>query len=279
MNRLVPVILLACLFLGGCYAGGSISITGQLPVINTFNADPANISSGQSASLDWNVSGANSVSIDQGIGSVALTGSRVVAPAVTTTYTLTAFNTAGSVTATTQVIVSGTPSQPTFSGLPVISSFMASPSIISLGSSATLSWNVSNAASVSINQGVGTVGSSGSTIVSPPTTLTYTLTATNPNGSLTAAALVQVSGEPAPPGLPVIDYFTASPPIISVGGSSLLRWSTQNASSVTIDNGIGPVDSHGTLIVSPAYGTYYTLTAANAYGYTTRTISVLISGY
>lgn len=278
MNRLVPVLLLACVFLAGCYPGAPISITGQVPVINSFNASPSSISAGESSELSWTVTGATSVSIDQGIGSVALTGSRAAAPTVTTTYTLTASSSAGSITATTQVIVSGATSPPTTTGLPVISSFMASPSIISLGSSTTLSWNVSNATSVSINQGVGPVGYSGSTIVSPSTTVTYTLTASNANGSLTATALVQVSGEPSPPSLPVIDYFTASPPIISVGGSSLLRWSASNATSVTIDNGIGPVASHGTMIVSPSYSTNYTLTAANAYGYTTRTLSVLVGG-
>jgi hypothetical protein len=100
----------------------------------------------------------------------------------------------------------------------------------------------------------------------------------NANGSLTAAALVQVSGTPSPSSLPVIDYFTASPPIISYGGSSFLRWSASNATSVTIDNGIGPVASHGTMIVSPVGSIDYTLTAANAYGYVTRTLSVLIGG-
>jgi len=276
MRNLVPLLLLALLFIAGCVPG--VSIGDKLAVINSFDARPAGISAGESSTLNWSVTGATTVSIDQGIGTVALTGSRAVAPAVTTIYTLTASNAAGSITATTQVIVSGTTSPPTTTGLPVISSFVATPSIISLGNSTTLSWNVSNATSVSINQGVGTVSSSGSTIISPPTTLTYTLTVSNANGSLTAAALVQVSGTPSPSSLPVIDYFTASPPIISYGGSSFLRWSASNATSVTIDNGIGPVASHGTMIVSPVGSIDYTLTAANAYGYVTRTLSVLIGG-
>jgi hypothetical protein len=279
MKKLVPVLLLAVLFLAGCYPGSPITIPGQLPVIESFNASPANISAGESSSLSWTVSGATSVSIDQGVGNVALTGSRTVAPTNTTVYTMTATNSAGSVTATTEIIVTGTVTPPTPGGMPTINSFTATPSIIGLGDSAILSWSVSNATSVSINYGVGSVGSSGSTYVSPSTTTTYTLTATNAYGSLTAAALVQVSGIPSPPsGLPTVNYFDASPPIISVGGSSLLRWNTSYATSVTIDNGIGPVASHGTLVVSPLTTTIYTLTAANGYGYITQTLLVQVAG-
>lgn len=278
MKKLVPLVLLAVLFLAGCYPGSPITIPGQVPVIESFNASPSSISSGESSSLSWTVSGATSVSIDQGIGNVALTGSRVVAPAVTTTYTLTASGSAGGITATTQVIVTGVVPAPTPTGLPVINSFTASPPIISLGNSTNLTWNVTNAASVSINNGVGAVGSSGSTFVSPSITTTYTLTASNANGSLTATALVQVSGAPTPSVMPVIDYFDATPPIISGGGSSLLRWSTSNATSVTIDNGIGPVADHGSMVVSPPYSVIYTLTAANAYGYTTQTLSIFVGG-
>jgi hypothetical protein len=279
MKKLVPVLLLAVLFLASCYPGGPITIStpGQLPVINSFSAEPSSISAGQSSTLNWTVTGATTVSIDQGIGNVALTGPRAVAPSVTTVYTLTASSSAGSVTATTQIIVTG--AAPTPTGLPVINYFTANPSSISLGSSVTFSWNVSNATSVTIDNGVGAVGSSGSTIVLPSTTTVFTLTATNAAGSDTATALVIVSGVPSPPaGLPVIDYFTATPPIIAGGGSTTLSWNVSYATSVTIDDGIGPVGSAGTTIVSPASSTNYTLTATNAAGWRTQTIAVLVTG-
>jgi hypothetical protein len=282
MRKLVPLLLLAVLFVAGCYPGGPITITGQLPVINSFNANPSSISAGESSNLSWSVSGATTVSIDQGIGSVALTGTRAVAPAATTTYTLTAYSTAGSTTATTQVIVTGAAPSPAPTGLPVIISFVASPSSISLGESTSLSWNVSNATSIYIDNGIGSVGSSGNTIVLPSGTITYTLTASNSIGSNIATALVLVSGVPYPypsGGLPVIDYFNASPPIITGGsGSTLLRWGVSGATSVTIDNGIGSVASSGTTLVTLAASTNYTLTATNAYGLLSQTITVLVTG-
>jgi hypothetical protein len=280
MKRLIPLLLLVPLFIAGCYPGAPITIGGQMPAINSFNASPASISAGEPSNISWNVSNATTVSIDQGIGNVALTGTRAVAPAVTTTYTLTASSSTGSVTATTQVIVGGT-APPTSSGLPVINYFTASPSSISLGDSTNLSWNVSNATSVTIDNGVGAVGSTGSTVVLPLGTTTYTLTASNSAGSSTAIASVLSSGGVPYPssGLPVINYFTATPQVISGGsGSTFLRWDVSNATSVSIDNGVGLVDTHGTMLLTLSYSTNLTLTASNSYGTVYVTLPITVAG-
>jgi len=79
------------------------------PVINSFTASPGSISPGGSSTLIWDVTGCTSVSIDPAIGSVSLSGNRIVSPTKTTTYTLTATNEVGTSTATAQVMVSSTP--------------------------------------------------------------------------------------------------------------------------------------------------------------------------
>ena len=76
------------------------------PIINSFLANPTTITVGESSALSWSVTDATSVTVDNGIGSVALTGTTAVNPTTTTTYMLTATNVAGSVTATTTVAVS-----------------------------------------------------------------------------------------------------------------------------------------------------------------------------
>lgn len=70
--------------------------------------------------------------------------------------------------------------------LPVISSLLVSPSAIALGQSATLSWSAIGATSLNISQGVGVVTGKTSKVVTPGITTTYTLTATNSAGSVTA---------------------------------------------------------------------------------------------
>ena len=74
-------------------------------MIQSFSADPLAITAGQSTTLIWTTSGATSLSIDQGVGTVTGT-SKVVTPMATTTYTLTAANASGSATQTVTVTVS-----------------------------------------------------------------------------------------------------------------------------------------------------------------------------
>ncbi len=87
---------------------------------------------------------------------------------------------------------SSTTPTPPVSTPPTITSFAVSPTSIVQGSVATLSWAVTNATSVQIDQGIGTVALSGSKSVDPNTTTTYTLTATNSAGSKTATAALNV---------------------------------------------------------------------------------------
>jgi peptidoglycan-associated lipoprotein len=82
---------------------------------------------------------------------------------------------------------------------PSVSSFAAEPSSIERGQSSTLSWSVSDANSISIDNGIGTVQASASRRVFPGASTTYTLTATGPGGSKTATATVNVTEPPPPP--------------------------------------------------------------------------------
>jgi len=79
---------------------------------------------------------------------------------------------------------------------PPIVSMNVAPSTIQGGQSATLSWTTNNADTVSISPGIGTVAASDSMTVSPAVTTTYTLTATNANGSQQATAMLTVSAAP-----------------------------------------------------------------------------------
>lgn len=77
---------------------------------------------------------------------------------------------------------------------PNISSFTASPVSINAGQSSTLQWTVGNVTSVSIDNGIGSVNTSGTWTVNPLSTTTYTLSATNPGGTITAKVTVTVNG-------------------------------------------------------------------------------------
>ncbi len=185
----LALLLFACLGMPGC---SKPSFTGLVtnPAIVSFTASAPNIVAGSSSTLSWVTTGATSITITPGtFTSASLTGSTPVSPTATTTYTLTATNSAGSVTATASVTVSASGAS-----LPVISSFTATPTSISPGSSSTLGWTVTGATSIAITPGTFTSASlTGSTSVSPTATTNYTLTATNAAGSKTAKARVTIA--------------------------------------------------------------------------------------
>ena len=77
----------------------SVTITvNPVPAVDSFTAAPATITAGQSATLSWTTTNADSVSIDGG-ASLPADGSSTVSPVTTTTYVLTATGPGGSVTA------------------------------------------------------------------------------------------------------------------------------------------------------------------------------------
>ena len=175
-----------------------------VPAISSFTASPSSITSPQSSVLSWSVTGATGLKIDP--GNITVTGqtSRSVTPSGTTTYTLTATNNAGSVTRSVTVTVTNAPPPPP---LPVIASFSASPGTITSGQSSTLSWSVSGATELRLDPGNITVTGQTSRSVSPTSTTTYILTATNNAGSLARSVLVTVN-LPPPTGVFLLAPYT-----------------------------------------------------------------------
>jgi hypothetical protein len=75
---------------------------------------------------------------------------------------------------------------------PRVYSFTATPGQILLAQSTTLSWAVSNATSIVIDQGIGSVSPTNTISLTPAVTTTYTLTAMNAVGQRTVTATVTV---------------------------------------------------------------------------------------
>jgi hypothetical protein len=74
----------------------------------------------------------------------------------------------------------------------LIESFSPSATTVAPGERVVLSWDVENATSVSIDQGVGAVDVIGSAVVNPQVTTTYTLEASGPSSTATASLTVRV---------------------------------------------------------------------------------------
>lgn len=93
MKKTILLVIVSFLFLS---CSKSDAPTGSnLPTIINFSADTNEIMKGEIAVLSWNVSNAISVQIDNGIGSVANSGTLSISPTATTKYILTATNNDG----------------------------------------------------------------------------------------------------------------------------------------------------------------------------------------
>jgi hypothetical protein len=155
-------------------ASAVIVPSGTPSVIGTFASNPSAINPGGTSNLSWNVTGANSVSIDHGIGLVNASGNMAISPTASTIYTISATNATGTVTSSTVTTVNAAPPAPARMP-PVIIDFSTN---LNPNGSSTLSWNVTGADEVSIDQYIGIVGAAGTRVVSPETSTVYTLSAT-----------------------------------------------------------------------------------------------------
>ncbi|MGD2091337.1 MAG: Ig-like domain-containing protein, partial [Candidatus Aminicenantes bacterium] len=152
----------------------------------TFSANPGTIQYQEFSTLSWNVLYADSISIDNGIGSVVATGSLQVSPEVPlTNFTLLAKNLGG--------VTSRQVSVEVIFPVPTVT-LQASPLYIKPGNSLTLTWTSFAAHTVTIEPGIGNVELKGSRSVSPTETTIFTITAVGYGGTQTAAATVTVDG-------------------------------------------------------------------------------------
>jgi len=140
-----------------------------------------------------------------------------------------------------------------------ISSFVANPSTITDGQSATLTGAFSGGTGVITPGNIAAVSGTAVT-VTPTATTTYTLTVTPASGAaVTATATVTVN--PAP----TITSFTATPATISSGQSSTLTGVFANGTGVITPGNLAATTGVG-VSVSPTATTTYTLTVTPASG-------------
>jgi hypothetical protein len=160
----------------------------------------------------------------------------------------------------------------TGSAIPQIVTFVATPQSISPGQSTKICWQVNGSTNISIAPGVGNnLNANDCATVTPSTTTTYTLTATNAVGQVQGNLTVNV-------GLVQILSFQANPVSSEVAGAPVtLSWTTANATSVVLTGADIPpmtLPVNGSYTDNPVTNETYTLTA---YGPGGQTVSVTIS--
>ena len=142
---------------------------------------------------------------------------------------------------------------------PPLIQFEARPSFILSGESAMLYWTAHFADEAGIDNGIGSVDVSGTLVVNPSETTTYTLTANNALATSTQQATVQVVTFPMPP-----SNLTATP---LSGGRARLHWQGSTSADIGSYN-IYCDHSNGTI----DYQTPITTVDFLTFQYTTETL-------
>ena len=243
------------IFLTGCGdQGPSVSIS----------VSPDTINFDESAILTWSSHDADSISINNGVGTVEERGTTVVKPYRTTTYTISAVNADGTAESSVTVNVEYTGPEPEIQ-------VSANPTTIYPGESSVLTWSTINADTLSINNGIGNVPLNYSRTVSPEVTTTYVFIAYGPGGEATSRVTINVMSDP-----PTAEI-TANPTNIKQGGVSLLEWSYTNADTVIIEPDIGDGTQFNSKEVSPITTTTYTISAIGPGGTATDKVTIIVS--
>ena len=244
-----------------------VTVTGQRPTgkptIGSFTASSTNIKPNGSSTLRWQTSNAEEVTLND--SSVAVDGSQVVRPSTTGEHQYTLMACASNCSTDTGMDKVTEEVTVTVWAQPTIGSCSASSANVKTNRSSTLSWTVSNAQTVTVN---GTsVAVNGPHTVTPTTagTHTYTVKASNPgwtesnNDAASCSITVKAWDRPTA-------SISANRTTINEGQPFTLSWSSSNAASASINQGIGPVTPNvsGGRELRPTEGTYpYTITASN----------------
>ena len=249
----------------------SATVTVVPPPDVEVTVSETSIEEGQDVTVSWTINGALGGTLTSNHGmnvDVGASGDTILRPAVTTTYTVTARNTVNGATQTgsDSETVTVVPPPPPDVFVEV------NPDSIPAGGTATVRWEITGAPGGTLVGGEldQSVGASGSEIVSPDSSVTYTVSATNSGGSDSDSAYLKVVH---PPDI----MFSATPATIYRGESSTLEWKIDRADEASIED-IGPISlPEGRQVVRPSAPTTYRLDATGFGGPATATARVSVN--
>lgn len=275
--------------LAACDGGddGRRKPSGNAPKIEAFAANPMTVLPGGSTTLSYKVSNATSVKIETDSGMSVLPESsqlegEIVSEALSmsTTFTLTAAGPNDETTASVTVTVEDTTKEAT------ILSFTATPLTVDAGQMSTLSWTTENGTEARIDAGGATVHTvpegevgAGTFAVTVNQTTAYTLYVRDADGNEVSSTVTVMVNQVAGPS---VTSFTANPTAVDPGMSATLSWTVADATQITIADGVGTnvymgADLTGTVQVTPAQTTTYTLVASDGAQMASGTVTVTVN--
>lgn len=275
-----------------------IVVAPLLPKIGKFSSDRPAVVAGNSATIFWEVSDADSVILltngaPESIPREQFIFSRIVNPVADTQYVLQATNPFRTVSQNFTIrVLQPTPTPPPTPVPPVIVRFDVEPKVITAGQQVQINWEVTGVNEVRISNvtpGDSPLPAKGSINVSPQQTTLFVLSAGQGNDAIRQQWEVQVQPAPGPtptPQMPAIEFFTVNPAQVvrgSVAANAVaISWSvftpTTNIqlSSPDLPSPLSNLPSAGSITVQGTKPTLYILTAFNGELKVSQTVNLAV---
>jgi trimeric autotransporter adhesin len=237
---------------GGVTHTASLTVTAPAATISSLSVAPGVITEGQSAVATWNSSDASTCTGTGGAASDGWGGAQplsssgatvgpITAPG-TYLYSLTCQGPGGSSQpSTATLLVNAAPP------VPLLTSFTATPNVLTVGQPSSLAWQTLNATQCSATGGfsgdnwAGTQATASQGLTLGPFnsagTYTYTLNCSGAGGVTGDVSITISVAAPIPP--PTISSFIANPTTLTAGQSTTLSWATSSATSCIASGGTG----------------------------------------
>lgn len=269
-----------------------------LPKVVKFASDRPAVVAGQSATIFWEISDADSAILltngaPESIPREQFIFSRIVNPVADTQYVLQATNPFRTVSSNFTIrVLQPTPTPPPTPVPPVIVRFDVEPKVITAGQQVKIDWEVTGVNEVRISNvtpGDSPLPAKGSINVSPQQTTLYVLSVGQGDAAIRQQWEVQVNPAPGPtptPQMPAIEFFTISPAQVVRGSPQanavVIAWSvftpTTNIqlSSPDLPSPLSNLPAQGSITVQATKPTLYILTAFNGELKTSQTVNLAV---
>ena len=237
----------------------------------SLTASSNRVEAGQSVELDWSIPGQGPLRLEPGGLRMPREGRLLVKPLATTTYQLSEEGLGGPPVAQILITVDPPPVQ-----VPEVCNFEPSASAVLPGEPVVLRWQCNGASKVRLEPGGLELDGKSEVTVTPLESTRYTLSVYNQLGGASKSVEVKVLPTPVKGAPAATCAFDADRKFCYPGDAVTLRWDCAGESKVRLYPGGLELDGKGSVTITPAATTVYTLSVSNAAGGSSRSLEITV---
>lgn len=237
----------------------------------SLTASSNRIEAGQSVELDWSIPGQGPLRLEPGGLRMPRQGRLIVKPLATTTYQMQEEGLDGPPVA--QVLITVLPPAVM---VPEVCNFEPSASTVLPGEPVVLRWECNGASKVRLEPGGLELDGKSEVTVTPLESTRYTLSVYNQLGGASKSVEVKVLATPVKGAPAATCAFDADKKFCYPGDPVVLRWDCAGEAKVRLYPSGLELDGKGSVTVTPAATTVYTLSVSNAAGGSSRSLEITV---